>query len=96
MFTLVYINGSINRPDTLSTFLQSNVGKSPLLQVDCVTPYIGTEQELVAEVCKHLNSIDPQIEVTYDSTQNVSIEHAKNNSLVHFLVMQIKIKNSLN
>ena len=77
MFTLVYINGNLNRPETLSTFLQSNIGKCPLLQVDCVTPYMGKEQDLIQEVCEHLNRIDPQIEVTYKTTQNVSAELTK-------------------
>lgn len=94
MFTLIYINGKLNRPDTLSTFLHSNVGKCPMLQVDCVTPYLGTEQELVTVVCEYLNCIDPQIKVTYSMTQNVSSENTKNNKLVHFLVMQICV-NSL-
>ena len=91
MFTLVYINGSLNRPDTLSSFLQSNVGKSPLLQVDCVTPYKGTEQDLINDVCEHLNRIDSQIEVKYITTQTASLEDTKTKSLVHFLVMQIKV-----
>lgn len=91
MFTLVYINGNLNRPDNLSSFLQSNIGKSPVLQVDCVTPYKGTEQDLINDVCEHLNRVDPQIEVTYNSTQNISAENVKTNSLVHFLVMQISV-----
>ena len=91
MFTLVYINGNFNRPETLPTFLQSNIGKSSLLQVDCVTPYKGTEQELIYRVCEHLNSIDPYIEVTYKSTQNVSIEMVKSVHHVNFMVIQINI-----
>lgn len=39
MQTLVYIKNQFNRPDTLLPFLQSNVGKSPLIQVECVTPF---------------------------------------------------------
>jgi hypothetical protein len=46
MFTLIYINGNFNRPETLQSFLQSNIGKSPMLQVDCVSPYKGTDQDL--------------------------------------------------
>lgn len=38
MFTLVYINNQFNRPDTLLPFLQTNVGKSEIIQIDCVTP----------------------------------------------------------
>ena len=89
MFTLVYINGSLNRPDTLTSFLQSNVGKSAMLQIDCVSPYRGTEQDLIKEVCVHLNTIDPKIMVEYDSTQNITSESVNNKRTVHFLVMQI-------
>ena len=98
MFTLVYINGSLNKPDTLLSFLQSNVGKSPVLQIDCVTPYKGTEQELINLVCKHLSSIDPQIEVKYNTTHNISAEVKQTNNLVHFIVLQIVINygNQLN
>lgn len=95
MFTLVYINGKLNRPETLSTFLQTNIGKSPLLQVDCVTPYNGTEQDLVTAVCEHLNSVDSQIEVKYDGTQNISKEEIKNNKQVHFIVMQVYVNSRI-
>ncbi len=91
MFTLVYIQNRFNRPDTLTSFLQSNVGKSPLLQIDCISPYKGTEQELVRDACNYLNTIDPQIEVTYNMTQNISSEEKKGNRLVHFIVMQINV-----
>lgn len=91
MFTLVYIQNCFNRPDTLTSFLQSNVGKSPLLQIDCISPYKGTEQELVRDACNYLNTIDPQIEVTFNMTQNISSEEKKGNRLVHFIVMQINV-----
>ena len=39
MFTLIYNNGELNRPSTMLGFVQANVGKSPLLQVDCLTPF---------------------------------------------------------
>lgn len=92
MFTLVCINGSLNRPDTIPSFLQSNMGKNALLQVDCVTPYNGTEQELIKEVCLHLNGIDPRIEVTYNATQSVSAELSKTVQQVNYLVIQVDIK----
>lgn len=91
MFTLVYIHNRFNRPDTLTSFLQSNIGKSPLLQIDCISPYKGSEQELVRDACNYLNTIDPQIEVTYNLTQNISSEEKKGNRLVHFIVMQINV-----
>lgn len=63
----------------------------PLLQIDCVTPYKGTEQDLIKDVCEHVNRIDSQIEVKFNATQPASIEDIKTKSLVHFLVMQISI-----
>ena len=91
MFTLVYFNGKLNKPETLSPFLHSNVGKNAMLRVDCVTPYKGTEQELIKEVCEHLNRVDLQIEVTYQMTQNVSAEVTKTKQVVHFIVLQIRV-----
>ena len=93
MYTLVYLNGNLNRPDTLPSFLRSNVGKSPLLQIDCVTPFQGTSDELVESVCRHLNSIDPQIEVAYNIIQNVSTETTRTKHLVNFMVIQVRITN---
>ena len=94
MFTLVYLNGNLNRPDTLPSFLQANVGKSPLLQIDCVTPFLGTPDELIDKVCNHLNSIDPQISVSFNVIQNVSSETTNTKQLVHFIVIQIKVVNN--
>lgn len=91
MFTLVYIKNQFNRPDTLLPFLQSNVGKSPLLQVDCITPYQGTEKDLQLEVCKYLSGIDPQIRVSFVATQNFSSEIKNNKSIIHFAVIQVFI-----
>lgn len=93
MFTLVYLNGNLNRPDTLASFLQSNVGKTPLLQIDCVTPFQGTADELVEKVCDHLNNIDPQIEVTFNIIQNVSTETTRSKHLVNFMVILVRITN---
>jgi hypothetical protein len=95
MFTLVYINGNFNRPETLSAFLQSNVGKTVMLQVDCVTPYKGTEQELVTAVCGHLNEIDSQIEVKYEGIQNISMENLMSKKQVHFIVMQVQVNSRI-
>lgn len=91
MYTLVYLNGNLNRPDTLPSFLQSNLGKNPLLQIDCVTPFQGTPEELAEKVCGHLNAIDPLIGVSLKEIKNGSSESEKSNQQVHFMVMQIMI-----
>lgn len=91
MYTLVYIKNQFNRPDTLSNFLEAHIGESPLLRIDCISPYKGTEQDLVAEVCDYLSCINPRIQVFYSMTQNVSVEKTKDECLVNFLVMQIQI-----
>lgn len=93
MYTLVYLNGNLNRPDTLPSFLQANVGKSPLIQIDCVTPFKGTANELVEKVCVHLNAIDPLIKVELREIKNTSAESANNKKLVSFMVIQIRISN---
>lgn len=92
MYTLVYLNGNLNRPDTLPSFLQANVGKSPLMQIDCVTPFQGTADELIDKVCEHLNGIDPMIKVSFNVIQNVSSEATNTKQLVHFIAMQINVQ----
>lgn len=92
MFTLIYYNGQLNRPNTLLPFLESNVGSSPLLQIDCVTPYHGTTQDLIKEVCNHLEKYAPNIEVTYNITQNSSTDSNTDGNFVKYLVIQINIK----
>lgn len=92
MYTLVYIKNQFNRPDTLSNFLEANIGESPLLRIDCISPYQGTEQELIMGVCDYLSSINPRIKVTHCKTQNISVENTKDGGLVNFLVMQIQIE----
>ena len=91
MYTLVYLNGNLNRPDTLHLFLQTNVGISPLLQVDCVTPFQGTANELAEQVCGHLKTIDPQIEVKIQEIRNASTEDVKTGQQVNFMVLQLQI-----
>ena len=93
MYTLVYLNGNLNRPDTLPSFLQANVGKSPLMQIDCVTPFQGTAEELAEKVCEYLNAIDPQVEVKLQTIKNASTEVAKTGQQVNFMVIQIQIAN---
>lgn len=91
MYTLVYLNGNLNRPDTLPSFLQSNVGKFPLIQIDCVTPFQGTADELAEKVCGHLNTIDPLVEVKLQEIKNASAESAKSKQQVSFMVLQLII-----
>ena len=92
MFTLIYNNGQFNRPDTLVPFLQSNIGKCPLLRVDCITPYKGKEADLVRDVCEYLSKVAPTIMVTYNMTQNASTESNSNGFFVNYLVIQIMEK----
>ena len=92
MFTLLYNNGQFNRPESLPPFLQSNVGKNPLVQIDCITPYRGTEMEMAKDVCDYLSQIDPQIVVSYDMTQNGSSESDSNGHYTTFLVIQIHVQ----
>lgn len=91
MYTLVYLNGNLNRPDTLPSFLQANVGKPPLLQIDCVTPFQGTAEELAEKVCCHLNTIDPQVEVKPREIKNASTEVAEEGRYVSFMVIRVEI-----
>lgn len=91
MFTLIYFKGKFNRPDTLMPFLECNVGKNPLMQIDCVTPYLGTEQDLIAAVCDYLNGIVPQIEVNYNVTMSKNSETNSNGTTVNYLAVQLQV-----
>lgn len=90
MFTLVYIRNQFNRPDTLLPFLRSNIGQSPLLRIDCITPYQGTPQDLINEVCNYLSSVDPEIEVAYNVTRTASTDGGNPQS-IEFLEIQINV-----
>lgn len=91
MFTLIYNNNELNRPVTLLGFIQSNAGKSPLLQVDCITPFIGSEHDLVQKVCEHLNNVDHLYEVSFKKTHNCSIEQNSCALFVYYMVIQVDI-----
>ena len=93
MYTLIYLNGNFNRPDTLPAFLQTNVGNAPLLQIDCVTPFQGTAEELTEMACGHLNTIDPPVEVKLQEIKNASVESKKTKQQVYFMVLQLQISN---
>lgn len=92
MFTLIYNDGQLNKPSTMLPFLQANAGGSALLQVDCVTPFKGTEHELIQMVCNHLNHVYPHYEVTYNVTQNCSTEQNTEGFFVKYLVIQVCVK----
>lgn len=91
MYTLIYMDGHFNRPENLESFIMSNVGDYPLLRIDCLTPFKGSKQDIIHDICKYLDRIVPQYEVSYNTTQNVSTEDKNGQSLVHFLVIQIHI-----
>lgn len=91
MFTLIYFQGKFNRPDTLLPFLENNVGKDTLLQIDCVTPYQGTEQDLIEEVCDYLNNIVPQIEVNYTVTISKNSETNEVGTKINYLAIQLRV-----
>ena len=91
MFTLVYLNGKFNRPENLKPYLETNIGKSSLVQVDCITPYKGTETELVEAVCTYLNSMVKGINVSYNCTQNASTESTDNGQFMNYLVIQLNV-----
>jgi len=76
----------------LEFFIQSNMGKNPLLRIDCLTPYKGSEQDIIKDVCCFLSNICSDIDVNYNVTQNVSTEEKDGYSFVNFLVIQLNIK----
>lgn len=89
MYTLIYMDGHFNGPENLESFIMSNVREYPLLRIDCLTPFKGSKQDIIHDVCKYLGCIIPQYEVSYSTTQNVSIEDKNGQLLVHFLTIQI-------
>jgi hypothetical protein len=92
MFTLIFFQGKFNRPDTLVPFLESNVGKDPIMQIDCVTPYQGTEQNLIKELCEYLNGINSQIEVSYNVTMSANSESTEVGTKINYLAVQLRVK----
>ena len=101
MFTLIYNKGQFNRPDTLVPFLQSNVGEYPLLQVDCVTPFPGSKDDLERAVCEYLSKIVSDIKVTPNVTDikvtpNVtpesSTERNAKGDFVDYLALQVHVQ----
>lgn len=91
MFTLIYYQGKFNRPDKLLPFLESNVGKDPLMQIDCVTPYQGTEHDLIKELCEYLNGINSQIKVDYNVTMSKNSESSNSDTKVNYLAVQLRV-----
>ena len=92
MYTLIYMDGHFNRPETLESYILSNAGgDSALLRIDCLTPFKGSEQDFIHDVCHYLSSVNPHYEVSYDTTQNVRTEESDGQLFVHFLVIQVLI-----
>lgn len=91
MFTLIYYQGKFNRPDTLLPFLENNVGKDALIQIDCVTPYQGTEQSLIKKLCDYLNRVNSQIEVNYNVTMSKNSESSNSGTKVNYLAIQLRV-----
>ena len=91
MFTLIYFQGKFNRPNTLVPFLESHVGMNPIIQIDCVTPYQDTEQDLIKDLCDYLNGIDPQIEVLYNVTMSKNSETSNEVTKINYLAVQLQV-----
>ena len=93
MYTLIYNNGQFNRPDTLLSFLQANVGQSSQIQIDCIMPYNGTAEQLEDAVCIYLSKLDPKIEVLSNLILNCSSESTEVGQVVSYLVLSIDVRN---
>ena len=91
MYTLIYYNGQFNRPDTLLPFLESNVGETPFLQIDCVTPYQGTVEGLIQEACHYLNGIDSHIAVNHQEILSKSTDTCAGKTIVKYLSIQLQV-----
>ena len=91
MFTLIYFQGKFNRPNTLVPFLESHVGMNPIVQIDCVTPYQGTEQDLIKDLCEYLNGMDSQIEVLYNVTMSKNSETSNEGTKINYLAVQLQV-----
>ena len=96
MFTLIYNNGTLNKPDNLLAFLEANVGKDTLIQIDCITPFSGTAEQMEQKVCYHLSKITPRIRVKHKMTRNCSTVFNSDGEFVDYLVMWIQITESKN
>ena len=91
MFTLIYFQGKFNRPDTLVPFLESHVGMNPIIQIDCVTPYLGTEQDLIKDLCEYLNGMNSQIEVSHNVTMSKNSETSNEGTKINYLAVQLQV-----
>ena len=95
MFTLIYHNEHFNNPNTLRSFLQTNVGMSPQIQIDCITPYNGTDGDLMDEICAYLSKVDQQIVVLPNVILNSSTESTASGPIVSYLVVQINVRSKI-
>ena len=73
-------------------FLQTSVGTSPQIQIDCIMPYMGTVGQLMDEVCAYPSKVDPQIEVWPNVILNRSTESTAFGQTVSYLVVQIDVR----
>ena len=64
------------------------------MQIDCVTPYEGTEQDLIKELCEYLNGISSQIEVIYNVTMSKNSESSSDSTKVNYLAVQLRVMES--
>lgn len=63
MFTLIYHNGQFCRPETLQTFLQTNVGNSPQIQIDGIMHSNGSAGQFDDAFSAFRSKIDPHIKL---------------------------------
>lgn len=66
-----------------------------MLQVDCITPFPGTKDDLVGAVCDYLSKMDPEIEVIPNVTQYPIAETNIKGSFVNYLAMQVYVCNRI-
>ena len=92
MFTLVYLKGQFNRPETLMPFLQTNAGNEALVQVDCITPFAGSKADLTEKVCQYLSNVDPDFMVINNVADYSNTESSSKDSAVDYLVIQVHVQ----
>lgn len=64
---------------------------NPIIQIDCVTPYQGTEQDLIKDLCDYLNGMDSQIEVIYNVTMSKNTETSNEGTKINYLAVQLQV-----
>ena len=64
---------------------------NPIIQIDCVTPYLGTEQDLIKDLCDYLNGMNSQIEVNHNLTMSKSSETSNEVTKINYLAVQLQV-----